>query len=157
MRKNPGQLLSMTGFTTSEFDALVPCLNAHWDEINDYQTLEGKLRLRRSYNRKNSLLPLASDKLLFILSYLKNNPLQDYHAAMFEMTQAQCNVWVHRLSEILLKTLKSLGELPERNSLRVVNLLEQCEHVLLDGTERPIQRPQDQDVQKSYYSGKKNS
>ncbi|GHV10179.1 hypothetical protein FACS1894162_3010 [Bacteroidia bacterium] len=29
------------------------------------------------------------------LSYLKNNPLQDYHGATFGMTQPQCNVWIH--------------------------------------------------------------
>jgi hypothetical protein len=37
----------------------------------------------------------------------------------------------------------------------MVNLLQQCEDVLLDGTERPIQRPVDDEVQKSCYSGKK--
>jgi hypothetical protein len=117
--------------------------------------LEGEPRQRISYNRKNSLLPLASDKLMFILSYLKNNPLQDYHAAMFGLTQPQCNVWIHRLSDILLKTLKTLGELPDRNSQRIVHQLEKYRDVLLDGTDRPIQRPQDSDRQKSCYSGKK--
>lgn len=32
----------------------------------------------------------------------------------------------------------------------------QCRDILLDGTERPIERPQDSDRQKSCYSGKKN-
>lgn len=41
------------------------------------------------------------------------------HATMFDMTQPQCNEWIHRLSDILYKTLKSLGELPDRNHLRV--------------------------------------
>ena len=35
------------------------------------------------------------------------------------MTQPQCNDWIHLLSDILFKTLKSLGELPNRNSLRI--------------------------------------
>jgi hypothetical protein len=102
------------------------------------------------------LLPLISDKLVFILSYLKNNPLQEYHGANFGMTQPQCNVWIHLLSGILVKTLKRLGELPDRNSLRMQHLLQECEDVLLDGTERPIQRPPDTNRQKSCYSGKKN-
>lgn len=38
---------------------------------------------------------------------MKNNPLQDYYAGTFGMTQPQCNVWTHHLSDILLKTLKS--------------------------------------------------
>ena len=157
LRKSPNQLLSMTGFSVEEFDSFLPYFKAHWDEYNDSFTLEGLPRQRISYGRKNSLLPLPSDKLLFILSYLKNNPLQEYHAAMFELTQSQCNLLVHLLSDILRKTLKTLGELPERNHLRMPGILENYRDVLLDGTERPVQRPQDSDIQKSRYSGKKNS
>ena len=157
VRRNPIQLLSLTGFTLSEFESFIPTFRYHWDEYYSHFTLKGKPRLRISYNRKSSQLPLVTDKLLFILSYLKNNPLQEYHGATYGMTQPQCNEWVHRLSDILLKTLKTLGELPDRNHLRVQYLLDKCEDVLLDGTERPIERPQDEDRQKSCYSGKKNS
>jgi len=157
VRKSPGQLLSMTGFTVEEFDSFLPYFKAHWDAHNDRFTLDGRPRQRISYGRKNSLLPFPSDKLLFILSYLKNNPLQEYHAAMFGLTQPQCNVLIHLLSDILRKTLKTLGELPDRNPLRMVNLPETYRDVLLDGTERPVQRPQDSELQKSRYSGKKNS
>jgi hypothetical protein len=157
VRRNAAQLLSLTGFTVVEFEAFLPTFKYHWDEYYSQFTMKGTLRLRLSYNRKTSQLPLISDKLLFILSYLKNNPLQEYHGATYGMTQPQCNVWVHLLSEILRKTLKTLGELPDRNHLRVQYLLEQCEDIFLDGTERPIERPQDEDRQKSCYSGKKNA
>lgn len=157
IRKNPSQLLSLTGFTLIEFEAFLPTFKHHWDEYYSHFTLKGKLRERVSYNRRSSLLPRPEEKLLFILSYMKNNPLQDYHAGTFGMTQPQCNVWIHRLSDILLKTLKTLGELPDRNHLRVKYLLDQCDNVLLDGTERPIERPEDAERQKSCYSGKKNS
>jgi len=157
VRRNAVQLLSLTGFTVVEFEAFLPTFKYHWDEYYTHFTMKGIPRTRLSYNRKTSQLPLISDKLLFILSYLKNNPLQEYHGATYGMTQPQCNVWVHLLSEILRKTLKTLGELPERNHLRVQYLLGQCEDIFLDGTERPIERPQDEDRQKSCYSGKKNS
>jgi len=157
VRRNAVQLQSLTGFTVVEFEAFLPTFKYHWDEYHTHFTMKGTPRVRLSYNRKTSQLPLISDKLLFILSYLKNNPLQEYHGATYGMTQPQCNVWVHLLSEILRKTLKTLGELPERNHLRVQYLLDQCEDIFLDGTERPIERPQDEDRQKSCYSGKKNS
>lgn len=48
-----------------------------------------------------------------------------------------------------------MGELPDRNHLRIKYLTDQCEDVLLDGTERPIERTQDSDRQNSCYSGKK--
>ena len=157
IRKNPLQMLSLTSLTVSEFEALLPSFQRHWDEYYSRYTLKGKLRERISYGSITGKLPMIGDKLLFILSYLKNNPLQEYHGATFGMTQPQCNDWVHLLSDILFKTLKSLGELPDRNSLRMEHVLAVCKDVLLDGTERPIQRPIDVDRQKSCYSGKKNS
>ena len=60
------------------------------------------------------------------------------------MTQPQANRWIHLLSDILRRTLKTLGELPDRNSKRLIHILQGCEEVLLDGTERPIQRPLDE-------------
>lgn len=157
VRKNPVQMLSLTGFTVEEFDSLLSIFKSEWEEYYSHYTLRGKERERISYGRKTGLLPMVSDKLLFILSYLKNNPLQEYHGATFGMNQPQCNVWIHLLSEILVKTLKTLGELPDRNSLRMQRVLQGCKDVLLDGTERPIQRPVDSDRQKSCYSGKKNT
>lgn len=106
-------------------------------------------------NRKTSVLPLIQDKLFFILVYLKTNPLQELHAIQFEMAQSQANKWIHLFSEILQRTLKTLGELPDRNSKRLVHMLKECEDVLLDGTERPILRPVDEDRQSACYSGKK--
>lgn len=155
IRKNPKQLLSLTGFTDVEFEAFLPTFKYHWEEYYSHFTLTGKIRERISYNRKSSKIPLIEDKLLFILSYLKNNPLQEYHGATYNMTQPQCNEWVHLLSDILVKTLKTLGELPDRNHLRVQYIASQCENILLDGTERPIERPQNSERQKSCYSGKK--
>jgi len=157
VKRNPVQLLSLTGFTREEFEEFLPAFELEWQEYYCHSTLSGKPRQRLSYNRKNSQLPRNADKLLFILSYLKNNPLQEYHGATYGMTQPQCNRWVHLLCEILRKTLNVLDQLPDRNHLRIEHIQQQCQQVLLDGTDRMIQRPQDEDRQKSCYSGKKNS
>ncbi|MDR1022095.1 MAG: hypothetical protein LBL94_02315 [Prevotellaceae bacterium] len=87
VRKNPAQLLSLTGFTVEEFEAFLPTFKNKWEEYHSHYTLRGKVRERISYGRKAGLLPLISDKLLFILSYLKNNPLQEYHGVAYGMTQ----------------------------------------------------------------------
>lgn len=73
------------------------------------------------------------------------------------MIQPQANRWIHILCEILRRTLKTLGELPDRNSKRLIHILKECDDMLLDGMERPIQRPGDEDRQSACYSGKKNS
>jgi hypothetical protein len=87
VRRNPKQLLSLTGFTIAEFEAFVPTFRYHWDEYYSHFTLKGKPRLRISYNRKSSQLALINDKLLFILSYLKNNPLQESGLCAFSSTK----------------------------------------------------------------------
>lgn len=74
-----------------------------------------------------TVLSLIQDKMFFILVYLKTNPLQELHAIQFEMTQPQANRWIHLLSEILRRTLKTLGELPDRNSKRLIHILQGCE------------------------------
>jgi hypothetical protein len=157
IKKRPVQFLSITGLKLEDFNFLVPYFKAEWDEYNDYFTFTGKERQRRSFTRKDTVLPKMADKLMFLLIYLKTNPLQEHHAASFGMTQSQANLLIHLLSSLLRKTLKNLGELPERNEYRIQHILKSCEDILLDGVERPIQRPQASDLQKSCYSGKKNS
>ena len=125
----------------ANFGWLPLTFKCHLDEYYSHFTLEGKVRQRISYNRKTSVLPL----------------IQELHAIQFEMTQPQANRWIHLLSEILRRTLKTLAELPDRNSKRLVHILQGYEEVLLDGTERPIQRPLDEDRQSACYSGKKTS
>ena len=73
------------------------------------------------------------------------------------MTQPQANFWIHRLSPILQKTFKRLGELPGRNSQKLELLLKGCPDILLDEVERSIQRPKDDEQQQNCYSGKKNA
>jgi hypothetical protein len=156
LRKNPSQLLSLTGFTVGEFDQLAQEFRVEWDDYSSHFTLEGKLRQRIALPRKTSVLPGYQDKLLFILVYLKTFPLQELQAATFSMTQPQANGWIHLLCRVLRKTLKRLKELPERNSRKLELLLEACPDVLLDGVERTVQRPLDTEQQQDCYSGKKN-
>ncbi|KAA6304191.1 hypothetical protein EZS27_044165, partial [termite gut metagenome] len=62
-------------------------------------------------------------------------------AASFGMTQPKANMYIHLFIPLLEKTLKRLGELPTRKASLVAELVKNYSNVLLDGTERPIQRP----------------
>ena len=157
LKKRPVQFLSVTGLEVAEFNYLLPYFREHWDAYMRCYTLEGKPRLRQSYPRKDSVLPNVADKLIFLLIYLKTNPIQEHHAASFGMTQSQANIRIHLYCDSLRKALKTLGELPERNEYRLSRILSALKDVLLDATERPIERPSQSDRQKSCYSGKKNS
>ena len=63
-----------------------------------------------------------------------------------------------KLSTVLEATLKRKLVLPKRQMRSVEEFLKafpEAKEVFIDGTERPIQRPQDKDRQKANYSGKK--
>ena len=95
IKKRPVQLMSITGLNVEDFNFLLPYFKAEWDEYNDHSTLDGKPRQRRTFARKDTVLPKMSDKLMFLLIYLKNNPLQEHHAASFGMTPSQTNLLIH--------------------------------------------------------------
>jgi hypothetical protein len=73
------------------------------------------------------------------------------------MTQAQACEWIHRLTPVLNQALGFEKQLPARKAADVTQVLRECPGLefIIDGTERPIQRPKDKARQKEYYSGKK--
>ncbi len=152
------EFLALTGYTREEFDALLPHFAIQYRGWMSTHCLNGQPRKKRKHSDyQNSPLPTIEDKLFFILTYLKTNNLQSVQGALFGMSQPKANLWIHSLHPILNQTLAALGELPARQMQNVV--FEEEENVLYyhDGTERPIQRPIDQELQRQYYSGKKTA
>ena len=153
--QKPRRFLALTGYTVTEFRALLSFFIVRFQAYVSIFTLEGKLRQNRSYSTyKNSALPTMEGKLLFILNYLKTHPIQETHAQNFGMEQSQANQWIHLLLPLVKQSLADCGELPARNS-EDFNLDEDEVGIFFhDGTERPINRPQDPEEQRLYYSGK---
>lgn len=153
--QNPRRFLALTGYTVAEFRALLSFFIVRFQAYVAMFTFEGKPRQNRTYSTyKNSTLPTMEDKLLFILSYLKTYPIQETHAELFKMQQSQASQWIHFLTPLVNQSLSDCGELPARKK-EDFNL-DQDEAGLFfhDGTERPINRPQDPEKQELYYSGK---
>ena len=154
--KNSKKFLAMTGYTEVEFQALNPYFKKEFDQYVANKTLTGKPRRKRRYSEyKNSPLPTIEDKLLFILIYLKHGSIQESHATLYKMHQSDANRWIHLLHQLLNQALAATGELPVRETEALD--LSKNEQMLYfhDGTERPMVRPKDKEVQKLYYSGKK--
>jgi hypothetical protein len=157
IQQNELQFLSLTGLSPIEFSELSADFSVELEAYMSKYTFEGKERVRVYKPRKRSSLPTVEDKLFFILVFMKTNPLQEHHAAGFGISQPKANMFIHLFIPLLRKTLKRWGELPTRKASQIKELLKSYDDVLLDGTERPIQRPLDAERQKSCYSGKKNS
>ena len=166
LRRNEAQFLSTTGFSLTCFDKLFLYFEVHWDKYITLYTIAGKERIRPARTYKNKVFEDTQTMLVFILYYLKNNCLQESQAAMFGMNQPQANFWIHLLKNILLKTLKASKCLPCRDFESLQKFIQKGQDVFIDGSERPIPRPSDDEVQKEYYtctaykvrgSGKKNA
>ena len=156
--------LALTSVSISLFDEILPFFTEAHDEYFRWHDVKGnKVARKRSHTiQSNSPLPTVSERLFFILVYLKNNPLQSYHAACFDMSQQQCGQWIHTLTEILRNAIEDAGMLPASDVVAFRKLLDELggdavvHELIHDGTEREIPRPSDPDLQKEHYSGKKN-
>ena len=156
LKNKPRLLRSLTGFNPNEFEALLPSFSAAWDSFVE-DVFEHGARKRAYGAGRPAHLKTIEDKLLFILFYYRQYPTQEAQGFFFGMSQAQANEWVHRLSGMLNQALGNELQLPERRPARLEAVLEAYPSLefIIDGTERPINRPKDKDKQKQYYSGKK--
>jgi hypothetical protein len=150
------QFHALTGYTLEEFHALLPAFQASFLKHMETYTLEGKKRQKRRYvDYCNSPLPTIEDKLVFILMYLRKATTQDIFGEVYEMPQTVANKWIHVLHPCLNQALARLGEKPARHARELHLTPEKGQLFFQDGTERPIQRPKHQEIQATFYSGKK--
>lgn len=161
LENKPRELLAATGLNKEEFEALLEVFSACYrSHQSTGYTQQGQKRQRRAGGGRGSKLQTIADKLLFILMYEKTYPLQSMHGLQFGLSQGQVNHWIQRLMPLLAQALTEMGHTPERVGVAVADspLAQPAgSDLLLDGTERRRQRPQEATAQKTYYSGKKNA
>jgi len=152
-------VLSLTGLLPEEFSMLLVSFTQAYQAKYSRLTLDGKIRQRNTLvkERFNAQLPLAQDKLLFILYQTKLNPIQQAMAVTFGMRQPHVSKWLKILRPVLEEALKYEESLPERNSKRLWVKLKDESEVIIDGVERPIQRNKDHQIQREDFSGKKKT
>jgi Helix-turn-helix of DDE superfamily endonuclease len=119
-----GSVRAMTGLTPQEFTALLP----HFEHaLLDYMaehTIDGQPRTSRRYSTyETSPLPTMADKLLFILTYMKQNPIQEVQGQLFGMSQSNANKWIHLLHTVLNQALAHQDLLPARTADELAALL----------------------------------
>ena len=154
------QLRSLIGLGRDEFEKLLneftSCLKE--DQRKNRKGKPKKHRQRKIGGGRKSALGLPENQLLFILFYLKNYPTYDVLAFTFNLSRGGAFESVQRLLPILKQTQKNLKVLPKRTTddpQELLQLVESIDHILIDATERPIQRPHKPARQKKHFSGKK--
>lgn len=149
---------SLTGLSLDAFVQLVaPFERAYEQALEQEDAQRPSSRQRRRGGGRKATLERVEDKLLFILFYFKTYPIQDVQGLVFGLSQPQANYWIHWLTPVLNAALGYEMQLPARKAADLEAVLTECSGLefIIDGTERPIQRPKNPERQGEYYSGKK--
>ena len=104
--QHAGSLRAMTGLTETEFHALLLHFEQAFETYMGTRTIDGQPRTSRRYSPYATCpLPTMADKLLFILTYVKQNPIQEIQGQLFGMSQSNAHKWVHLLHTVLNQAL----------------------------------------------------
>ena len=153
--KSDRLLRAMTGLNRKAFDELLPSFSQAFETATQSTS---RRRQRSPGAGRKANIPTLSHKLFFILLYFKVYPTFDLLGILFDFDKSQANRWTHRLQPILETALGQELVLPKRQITSIDEFIESfpgVKRVIIDGVERPIQRPQDSLRQKRTYSGKK--
>jgi hypothetical protein len=112
-----GSLRAMTGFTEQEFQALLPHFGQALAAYLQDRTIDGQPRTSRRYSAyDNGPLPTMADTRLFMLTYVKQHPLQEVQGPLLGMSQSNANKGIHLLHAVLNQALASQELLPARTA-----------------------------------------
>jgi hypothetical protein len=161
LKTKPTTFLAVTSLTVEEFDLLLYPFAQALAGAALCLTGRGKPRRRQPGGGQKGKRPTPQAKLLFLLSYLKNYPTQTCHGLPFDLSQAKTNEYLQRLLPRLQQALTQLECQPARDvqalAARLQASLEAGHALVQDATERPRERPQEPQLQRHFYSGKRQT
>ena len=112
-----GSLRSLTGLADAEFHALLPHFEQALVTDRHDRTIDGQPRTRRRYSTYGTCpLPTLAAKLLFILTYVKQHPIQEGQGQLLGMSQSHANQGIHLLHPVLNHALADQELLPARTA-----------------------------------------
>jgi hypothetical protein len=122
--QNERRLRAFTGLDTATFTTFLPQFTSAMEHYLNHSTLDGYIREGdRAITYATSPLPTPADRLLFILTYLKQNAIQELHGQLFDMSQSNVSKWVRLLLDILNTALASQNLLPARTAAELATHL----------------------------------
>jgi hypothetical protein len=146
---------SLTGLRVAEFNELVESFNINHKE---YWITMNPARVRGVGGGRTGALKTIEEKLFATLMYLKAYPTFDVFGFHIGCNRSQAKRRIDHLFPVLEMTLKRRLVLPERkiNSIEEFqSLFPEIKEIMVDGTERKVQRPKNKKRQNKTYSGKK--
>jgi DDE superfamily endonuclease/Helix-turn-helix of DDE superfamily endonuclease len=165
LRLKPTKFVTLTSLNADEFDYLLPTFTKELLRLYR-KTSRGTVRLNKFQWRTE--LPSAAHHLFFILTYLKENPTQEFHGAIFDLSQETVSGVIKDCISALNETLRLKKLLPckhgEEYADFIIDLKKRFSDnrnlyvgdSLMDCSEIEVQRPLDKGEQEDNYSGKKH-
>lgn len=144
---------AVIGMGKEEFSELLEKFSPLVDRIKHKRNRQREPGAGRKHTLEN-----AEQKLFYMLFYMKCYPTYDVAGFFWGVDRSQTKRWVDELRAHLEKALGKAMVLPVRKIRSVEEFLKRfpaVRELIVDGTERPIQRPKDKKKQKQRYSGKK--
>jgi hypothetical protein len=148
---------AITGLNRKAYEELLPSFTAAYQQSLVKPSGAGQ---RAPGAGRKATLRTMPEKLLYILLYCKCYPTFDLLSVLFNFDRSCAHDWVHRLRPILETTLGSKQVLPERKLRSIEEFLDRfpdVREVILDGTERPVQRPKTQTNRKPIPQASRNA
>lgn len=153
--KNGRQWQSSTGLSEEKFYNLLNTFKMCYEKQNNNQSLSEGLS---NLGIKNSILSTYEDCLFFVLFQLKNGLTFDVLGLIFNTDGSNAKRNFERYLVILELALAERGYVPKRSfsdEKEFLAYLKDEKELIFDGTEFPIERPDDREEQKEAFSGKK--
>ena len=157
IKKDERLLRAVTGLNFKALAALQPAFSEALSQAPIPRRSQQPRQRAEGAGRKPTLAT-TEDKLIYVLFYFKCYPTFDLAGLIFDLDRSQANRWLHRLQPVLETALGQKMALPKRKIRSMAEFIDcfpELERIILDGTERPIQRSRDKEKQKEDYSGKK--
>lgn len=148
-------LRSLTGLRVKQFETLRKKFDA---ELRSRKLTIKPVRQRAVGGGRKHTLQDSAGMLFFILMYFKVYPTMEVAGFLFGVAKSRIWEWVHTYQPVLEAVLGENMDLPKRKISSVeafITTFPKVKKLLIDGTERPCNRPKDPEQQRRHYSGKK--
>lgn len=159
--KSPRIFRGLTGISINDFENLIPTFSQVVREFLIERRNDKSTKERALWGGRKGLLVSCREQLFFILAYVRLYLTLEMMGFFWNGTSKwRAHDWVMKYLPLLQKTLGREIVLPKRRIGSIEEFIKtypDLKEFFLDGSERRVQRPKKDKIQKKNYSGKKKT
>lgn len=156
IHKYPERTRKILGISAEQFEALLKQAESEAEKL-EWEQEQKKTRINKKGGGRPKILTRAEEVCLCVF-YLRNMPTFELLGMQFNISRTEANdtfnYWLKIIREILPSSLIEQYEKDEKELEAVKQMLAENE-LIVDSWEQARERPEDNQEQKKYYSGKK--